>query len=235
MPNTLQERLRQRIEELGLTPREVSRRAGLGKDAVRDILVGRSKDPGSLTLSAIAGVLNCEIAFLSGTQESSLRGSEITELDADIPVVGSVNAGVFTEMSGSEPWLSDAEFETIWAPRNRRYPSARCFAFRVMGDSMNDAKPRPILEGDLVLCVDVVDAEIGIVDDKIYVIRRTKDGGQSFEWTLKRARVFNNRTELVPESTNPAHKPLVIPRNQTIDDGQEIAVIGLMYGLFAPF
>lgn len=235
MTKSMRDRIRERMDDLNLNARQAALRAGLSKDTVRDILVGRNKNPSTATLSALAIVLECDVAFLSGTQESTLISGGLNEPDTEVPVVGTVNAGVFTEMSGAEPWLSDEEFETIRAPKNYRYPSSRCFAFRVVGDSMNNARPRPILEGDLVLCVDVVDAQIGITDDKVYVVRRTRDGGQTFEWTLKRARVFSNRTELVPESTNAKHKAFVIPRNSHADGGEEIAVIGLMYALFAPF
>jgi SOS-response transcriptional repressor LexA len=236
MIKVVQERIRLRVAELGTSLRQASLRAGLGKDVVRDIMVGRIKSPTAQTMAAIAEALECDVAFLMGTQEYP-RISDPTsrDLEAKIPIVGTVNAGVFTEMSGPEPWLSEEDFETIRAPRNTAYPRARCFAFRVSGDSMNNAKPRPILEGDLALCVDVVDAEIGVVDNEIYVVRRTKDGGQSYEWTLKRARVYTNRTELVPESTNPAHKSFVIPKRHDRDEVEEIAVVGLMYGLFAPF
>lgn len=55
--------LRKRIVDAGLTPVEVSRLAGLGRSAVRDILE-RGVNPSVVTLAEIAKVLNTTLADL---------------------------------------------------------------------------------------------------------------------------------------------------------------------------
>lgn len=237
--NLLARRITERLEALAISASEASRRAGFNKGYVRDLVTGRSRRNPTLTsLLTLAKILKCDVAYLDGTSDDPQPGGGPTDLETEIPIVGTVEAGVFREMSGPEPWLSESEFRRIRAPRNRLHPEARHLAFVVRGDSMNNASPRPIYDGDCALCIDIVDAGIPVTDGRIYVIRRTRDAGQSFEWTLKRARVFRDRIELVPESTNSTHKTFTIPV-ATLDwdhePGDEIAVIGQMYALFASF
>jgi hypothetical protein len=83
-----------------------------------------------------------------------------------------------------------------------------------------------------VLCVDMIDARLSIESGKIYVVRQTKDGGQTYELTVKRARVFADRIELVPESTNQRHRPIVVPLDFDTEAQKEVAAIGWVYGTY---
>jgi SOS-response transcriptional repressor LexA len=118
-----------------------------------------------------------------------------------IPIVGVAELGAFRQMPVNDD--TEENLPRVNAPHSRLYPNARHFALEVRGDSMNAAKPSPILDGMIALCVDVVDAEIEVESGKIYAVRQTRDGGQTYELTIKRAKVFRNRVELLPESTNP--------------------------------
>lgn len=62
-------------------------------------------------------------------------------------------------------------------------------------------------------------------------MRRTLDGGQTWECTIKRAHVFRKRYELSPESTNPAHQSVILPRQPVDDDTNFVQVIGLLYSV----
>lgn len=235
----LQIRIQERLDALGLTARKASEQAKLGKDFVREILNGSSQAPRKSNLEKLAQVLDCSVTFLTSGLENIPVNEMPTAPVSRIPIVGTVSAGVFTEMSGPEPWLSEYEFAYVDGPRNSDYPDARCFAFRVSGDSMNDARKR-VEDGDIVLCVDAIDAQLRVLDQKMYVVRRTRDAGQTYEWTVKRARVFPDRIELRPESTNPIHKPFIIPRMgrspfdaDVSDTGEEIIVVGLVYSVIS--
>jgi len=54
------------MEELDLNPSAVATDAGLGRSAVRDILSGKARNPGHLTLVTIAEVLQCSVGYLTG-------------------------------------------------------------------------------------------------------------------------------------------------------------------------
>ena len=63
----------------------------------------------------------------------------------------------------------------------------------------------------------MADAGLEITDGRVYVVRRTRDGGQTYEMTVKRAFVFRDRIELRPESTNPAHTAITVKRGKDED------------------
>lgn len=66
----LGERVQERLSTLGLSARAASLRAGLGPDAVRTILDGRSQSPRAARLHALAEALECDAAYLLGEDAS---------------------------------------------------------------------------------------------------------------------------------------------------------------------
>lgn len=62
----LQERIQARLDATRRSPRDVSLKAGLGADAIRTILNGRSKSPRGDTLKALADELQCDVGYLLG-------------------------------------------------------------------------------------------------------------------------------------------------------------------------
>ncbi len=73
---TLQENLQTRMEDKELSPHELERKAGLKESAVRNILSGRSSNPGIESLTAIADMLDCSIDDLVGRTEARKLKSE---------------------------------------------------------------------------------------------------------------------------------------------------------------
>jgi SOS-response transcriptional repressor LexA len=217
------------MAQLNTNAAAVSRKANLGTTAIHDILSGKNRKPSYDVLCAIANALDCDVGYLIGEQRPP-RMPQRHERVAPIPVIGIVEAGAFRPMH--EPPYGE-EPKHLNAPTSISYPSAPHFALEVWGDSMNASKPVPLLEGMYVLCVDVAAAGLTVESGKIYVVRRTKDGGQTYELTVKRARVFRNRTELIPESTNPKHEPIVVRRELDPDSANEVTAFGLVYGAYA--
>lgn len=64
MLRTVKERIQSRLKALNLKPQTASKLAGLDKDAVRNILRGRSAMPRAGALSALAPVLQCDVRWL---------------------------------------------------------------------------------------------------------------------------------------------------------------------------
>lgn len=220
---------------LGLNAKTTSEKAGLGSTAVHDIVTGKNARPALSVIRAIAKALDTTVGFLSG--DNSER-PEILGVVKDIPLVGYAETGAFRPMVDfGDDFVGD--LPVICAEGSRAHPTAKLFALTARGDSMNASRP-PIIEGMTVLCVDFVDAGIEIETGRVYAVRRTRDSGQTWELTVKRAHVFRDRYELRPESTNPAHTPIIIPRGNggaslQQDDGTVIEVIGLVYGTFQSF
>jgi SOS-response transcriptional repressor LexA len=208
----------------------ISRKAGLGDTAVYDIITGKNKNPSLPVVKAIAKALNCTVAYLVGEQ-SERDGQPVSVVAIPIPIIGIAETGAFRAMADFDQ-DDQRKLPKIDAAKSSDYPRARHFALRIRGDSMNQAKPYPLLDGVLALCVDTVDAGLEVESGRIYAVRRTLDGGQTYECTVKRAKVFRDRFEFHPESSNPEHKPLIIKRGDGRDDTtKEIGIIGLVYGI----
>jgi SOS-response transcriptional repressor LexA len=150
---------------------------------------------------------------------------------APIPVIGIAETGAFRPMV--EFGTEQEDLTRIFAPRSRAFPSAKHFTLEIRGDSMNAARPVPLVDGMFALCVDIADAGLTIESGRIYAVRRTLDNGQTYEVTIKRAKVFRDRIELSPESTNARHKPAIIRRGSEETNAQRIEAVGLVYGVFS--
>lgn len=111
------------------------------------------------------------------------------------------------------------------------YAGLEQFSYRVVGTSMDKAK---ILNGSFVVCVPYFDARGGIADGDIVVVERRR--GQLIERTCKQLKIVRGGFELWPRSTDPKfQEPLrVIHDNGDTADGEEIEIVGLVIGVFAP-
>lgn len=68
MDSTLAERVRERLEALGINPFEAARRAGFERSFVNDLLIGRKKSVRGAALLRLATALGCDPAYLVGMQ-----------------------------------------------------------------------------------------------------------------------------------------------------------------------
>ena len=76
MPRMRIEELRRRMKEAGLNQLRLARAAGLNDTYVRDVLSGRSKNPGIEGLQRLAAALNCEITDLTQGGDAELDKSQ---------------------------------------------------------------------------------------------------------------------------------------------------------------
>ena len=150
----------------------------------------------------------------------------IQERVGPVLVNGKTAAGVFREVDD----FDQSEPEKIWEAVDPQFPHARRMAFDVEGDSMNELKPRPIMEGDRLICVAFEDVanQVRVRDGLVVVVERTRDGGHTREWSVKQVELYDDRTEFCPRSTNPTHKPIVIKRDAKADDGVVVEIIALV-------
>jgi transcriptional regulator with XRE-family HTH domain len=228
---SLIERLSSRMKDRGINRRQLSIKAGLGQTYINDLLSNKVKAPSVTALKAIATELDCDVAYLLGDQEKPRVQSDLNVRLSQILVAGVAEAGAFRSLKAS-PAEAEYQMAPVNAALSTSYPAAKHFAFAIRGSSMNAARPVPILEGMLVLCVDLVDANLELESGQIYVVRRTIDGGQTYEFTVKRAVIFKDRMELRPESSDQSHRPIILRYDAEPDPAVEVLAVGWVYGLY---
>jgi transcriptional regulator with XRE-family HTH domain len=235
--NILVDRLHKLINARAISARALSRQAGLGDTYVNDLLSGKNSNPSIPAVQAIASALETSVAYLVG--ESGHHDSIATaRAVAPMPLIGIVEAGAFRKLN------SHSTFPMLERPLSHSYPDAKHFVLTVGDDSMGAAaKEGPILRGMEVLCVDMADAALQVESGRIYVIRRTLDGGQTYETIVRRAMVFRDRVELSAESGRPEDEKIVIAGQLGTElgtelgtgPGQQMVALGLVYGVFRAF
>lgn len=148
--------LRARMEEAGLSAKELSKRAGLGDSAVSEILRGKSKDPRHGTLERLAGVLSCSVADLAGgrviavTDNKGVPGNT-TNTPIFIPATNTmpVDLPIYGTAAGSEYGAFQMFNDVVdYVRRPPGVPTAtNAYGLYVVGDCMS---PR-YDNGDLVI------------------------------------------------------------------------------------
>jgi repressor LexA len=223
-PNVLVDRLQRLLNDREISARALSRQAGLGDTYVNDVLSGKNASPSIPAVQAIAKALETSIGYLigeTGHQDSVAPPHAI----AAMPVIGVVEVGAFRKLQ------ANASFPLVERPLSHSYPDASHFVLTVGDASGAASKDGPILPGMEVLCVDVADTGLQVESGRIYAIRRTLDGGQTYETIIRRAMVFRDRIELIAESGRQEDEKIVVSRLAT-DPGQPIFALGLVYGIF---
>lgn len=138
------------------------------------------------------------------TGRGNMSGDTVVPMElevAGLPVLGTIQAGHWLETT-----FIDAEHEPEMLPvaRDARFPRARQYALRVVGDSMNVDYP----DGSYVTCVDFAESGLSIKEGMTVHVERHRAGGQLVEITLKCIERERGALMLVPHSTNPAHQPI---------------------------
>lgn len=203
----------------GRSARSVSIEAGMGPDTLGKFLKG---DTGSLRADNMARVLEIldipdQLLSSPGAVESNVEG---------IRFGGIVEAGTFRRIN---IYNQDAEYQLIPLLPNPSYPVDRQFAYRVEGDSMN---LEHIMPGMWIHAVEVHTWEHfhGPPNDRELVIVEAKRGGddERRELTVKMLRIFRDRIELHPCSSNPDHQKYVIPYKPPEDHDDTVHVIAVV-------
>ncbi len=246
MENTqLYNRIKQRLDEIGLTERQASMLAVGNSQFIRNIRTGKSASPRGENILKLARTLEVSESWLLGSTD-------------DMGATGTINATLSQLKAGPTPPLGhqpghppiparkpfgvkfggivdagswrvvdtmnqDGEFKRVPVAPDPRYPFEMQFAFLVAGDSMNKAR---IFEGMHVLAVEISEWERRhreTTDGQIVVVEALRNGGHERERTIKRLRVFRDRVELQPESDNPQHETIIL-LNGDDEKGRVVAV-----------
>jgi SOS-response transcriptional repressor LexA len=171
------------------------------------------------------------LATGAGSYSSAL--GPVVALPAERPkYAGTVQAGEFLPVD--EYFNQDPEQVPEFVTNYPAFRKARQYAWRARGDSMNQAG---IHDGMWVIgadAADYIDLYGDIESGEFVVVERTRYQGSERELTVKEIRYYRDRYELHPQSSNPEHKPIVVPHDHTVDgDGMEVKVIGVVLAVTA--
>lgn len=152
--------------------------------------------------------------------DDSLTISTDDEDTATLEIRGDVVAGAFKEPGAPS---SRGASDVVSDPR---FPKEAQFVLKVHGDSMNAARPIPILDGALIRCLSLEYGGVPLRSGHIAVIHRKR--GDLVETTLKRVTYTGGAFEFRPESSNPDHR-VFKPGD---DESTEISAYAVVTGIF---
>jgi repressor LexA len=172
MADTMGARIRQLRQRLGISQRELARRAGVSENYIQFVESERRTRLSVASASKIASALDVDLETLvSGTvgegKEPGRRSvqSVLSELEGYLTVSVPVKGSVF----GGEPFYSEEDdLGTIEVPRSMLVDVKRPIALTVVGNSLS---PEGIRDGDFI----VVNPDAPVVSGKLYVFRTQDD------------------------------------------------------------
>lgn len=222
---TIAENLKRLRSEKNLSQVKLAKEAGVSQQLISQLENGKNLSTTELPqLARALGVSVSEIDpnYADVSQEIIPFISQMSP----VRTAGMVAAGLFHEVDE----FDQSDPEETYLPPDPKYPNARQMAFVVMGDSMNALSPRPILPGDKAICVAYADilTEVKLRNGMVVIVQRQRDDGHFREWSIKQIELYEDRTVFAPRSTNPKHKPIVVPRDFSADNGEEVEVIALL-------
>ena len=162
METTLRARIRERLTALNMTAVEASRRLGVDRSYVAELLRGKKETIRPARLTELAGVLDCDPDYLTGAQPVP----RLTDAaPGTTPLAGIVEAGAWRG-ADAEP-----RGEALPIQPDPRFASGRQAAYLVRG---HHADALGLRDGDVLLVV----ADVPIRDGDIVVVRQVRDGGE---------------------------------------------------------
>lgn len=208
------------MDELGLNPYQTAKKAGLGDSFVRDILRGKTRSPSSENLAKLARALETTSEWLIMSDAPGKPSGVFGPVElVGLNVVGVIQAGTWLDRSIID---EEAGTEVIPVALDPRFPHARQYGLRVVGDSMDLEYP----DGSYVSCVDFFDAGLNVRNGLTVHVER--HNGPLVEVTLKTIDTIDGMMMLCPRSTNPKHLPIPLEG----DGGTEILIRGVVTGSY---
>lgn len=227
MESAIAANLRRLLSEKSQSPTGLGKKIGKSPSVVNKILDGSTASPRVDTLQAIAKALGVPMKDLTGVDDAASTDTASGGGGYEaLHVRWQAEAGLWREID-----IDQSEPEVYLVPIAPRRKPVERFMARVNGDSMNRAR---LYDGDLAICVDWITLDEPMQDGQVVLVQRTRDGGHMIETTVKVLRVFMDRYELHPRSTNPVHKPIIVMHGDGDSDGTEIKILGLVEGTYRP-
>jgi repressor LexA len=213
------ERVKQRCQELDLSERAASLKAGLSSNFLRNIRTGHARSPNTDSLQKLAAALSTTSDWLLGGEQVSdnpyRSPSALGNFDY-VSVVGEVQAGTWREVF---QWPEGDRYP-MPVPSDTRFPGVPRFGLEIRGHSMNEIYP----DGATIFCVRFSDLARGPKHGERVVVERFRAG--LVEATCKELVVDKTGPFLVPRSTDTKFKPIKLPKRALeIASGAELPAI----------
>lgn len=198
----LGERIEQRRKELGLTLDDIAQEIGVAKSTIQRYekgTIGKIKLP---VIESIARAISVDPSWLCGKTDDKTPKTKNLPPNAipidlsdyhRIPILGRISAGL--------PLYADEHIEGYTLTDLNS--GGEYFGLRVQGDSMNALR---INEGDIIIVRRQEEVEQGEV---AVVLVDEEDA------TVKRFYSSDTTVTLMPQSTNPEHKPQIYDLRRT--------------------
>ncbi len=155
-------------------------------------------------IKTLADLLGVSVPFLMGVSDDPTPIEVLNDDEAEIPVYGSIAAGIPIEM------IPVDELVSVPGGVKRHWPNA--FFLKVKGTSMDRILP---------------DGCLALIDPCDEVERPGKPYAvcvNGYDATIKRVNVLANGFELSPDSTDPTYKPKIYDYGE--EGTEEITIIG---------
>jgi transcriptional regulator with XRE-family HTH domain len=173
MENYLRNRIRERLDALGMNAFAAAKAAGLERTFLSELLSGKKSSIRQGRIPAIADVLDCDAEYLTGVQdEPRKKGLSVTRGAENVPVAGVCKPGVWRPIA--------AHYPSVPVAADPRFPTAQQAVYICRGDA---AAALGISDGDMILTVS--DAQWSEGD--IVVVRRLRSRGTEQELSVVRA------------------------------------------------
>jgi DNA-binding Xre family transcriptional regulator len=227
-----QERLRTVLSEKKRTARDVSRKAGLGETAVKDILSGKSKRPEFNTLLAIAEEIGCAVQDFTHNTPIGAQRLDPRIVPDILRVRYRVQAGLWREVEFEEP-PADFAYPVLPHPKYAEWPQ---WLERVEGDSVNLKIPA----GHYAHVVDAMEMGYSPRSGDWVVVERLRDQGAIRERTIKQVETIPgvpvDLVRLWPRSSDPRwSEPVDMTKGARAgEEGVEARIVGLVVGAYDP-
>jgi SOS-response transcriptional repressor LexA len=216
-------RLKEALAKKGLDMKKASLGADLNAAAVAQIVSGKDPQASTLIKLATAHGISLDEVLLNSVPVLSTPSTGEPRFAR---VVGACAAGLWFDASDPPQVVADP---VPYVPT--RYLHLEQTAYRVVGPSMN---LRKIDDGDYVIVVPYWQVRDALQDNDLVVVEKTRDGGL-VERTIKEVVVRDRTVELTPRSSDARYQePIVVPRRFNPRDYQEVEVVGLVIGRYAP-
>jgi transcriptional regulator with XRE-family HTH domain len=217
----IKDKIKQIIDSKATNPFATARVAGVDAATLRNILGGRSKDPGVYKVYEIAKALGTTIEDVIDREGLGANEFKSAAAMPELPIVYKTGAG---------NWVETDDFAQTFLEENGdraliTYADCKQWYEVMEGDSMNQLIP----EGALLHVVDTKDFPYVPRHGNIVIVERRKQGGFMRERTVKQIEMTLQGIELWPRSTNPRWRgPIAMTETDDHDESIHAEIVGLV-------
>jgi len=226
---SIAERIRNRLEELGKNPSAVALEAGLNRSAVQDILRGKAASPRLDTLQKLTGPLECSLEYLTGGSDDpgASPDAERTYALLDTTITSpseSLETGVFRENRFTP--AASKENAVVYRDPRRPHWSANLY---LIGDET--LAGIDIRKGDYAtVLVPSLDEEIVLRSGMLVVVRREITQPVAHEISARIVEIHGDEVHLASRPASGSSSRLIVNMSDR-HPGDQMAILSNSYFL----